>query len=99
MFFFSGAVAGVYDVAGLLPCADEAAAGFGAVELDDEVVEVADLLHQTGDAGGEVAQVHGAVHDGAAGAVEQGFVGGDARPCDLIYKPRFSPPLRSNVAY
>lgn len=48
---FAGAVAGIDDDPGLFPRGDEGAAGGGAIELHDEVVEGFDPVHQAGHAG------------------------------------------------
>jgi hypothetical protein len=45
-FFLAGAVAGVDDNAGLFPGLDEAGAGLGVGELEDEVVEIAEVSEE-----------------------------------------------------
>ncbi len=66
-------MAGVYDEAGLAPGGDEVAAGFGAVVLDDEVVEIVELFHEGGDFGVEILEEGGAVDDaGAGGGIDAG---------------------------
>ena len=79
-----GAVAGIDDDAGFAPGGDEGEAGGGFVELDDEVIEVFELLHELGDFGFEFclegtaaddASPGGGIHAGKGG--ERGLELGD----------------------
>ena len=73
--FFAGAVAGVDDDAGLFPSLDETGAGCGVGELDDEVVEIAEVFEEVFEEGGGVGldflEEGAAVDDLAARVVEE----------------------------
>jgi hypothetical protein len=58
--------AGIHDDAGAFPCFDKSFAGVRAVELQNEVVQIGDLLHQTGGVGIHFFQERAAVHNLAA---------------------------------
>ena len=64
--------AGIHDVAGAFPGFNKPFAGVRAVELQNEIVQVGDLLHQTGGVGVHFFQERAAVHNLAARIVHAG---------------------------
>ena len=69
--------ANIHDDASAFPCFDEALAEVGGVELDDEVVHVADEFQESGGVGVDLFAEGAAVDDLAAWSVHHGSVGGD----------------------
>lgn len=76
--FFAGAVAGIDDDAGSFPGLDETTAGLGIGELEDEVVEIAEVVEEGGGVDFDFSEEGAAVDDLAARAVEV-LEGGDGR--------------------
>ena len=69
--------AGIHDDAGAFPGFNEAFAGIRAVELQNEIVQVGDLLYQTGGVGVHFFQERAAVHNLAARIIHHAGKGGD----------------------
>ena len=80
-FFLAGAVAGIDDDAGFFPGLDETGAGLGAFELEDEVVEIAEVFEEGGGVGFDFFEEGAAVDDLAARVVEELGEGGEGG-CD-----------------
>ena len=78
-FLFAGAVAGIDDDAGFFPGFEETVAGLAAAELDDEVVEIAEVFEEGGGVGLDFLEQGAAVDDLAAGVVEEVLEGCDGR--------------------
>ena len=68
-FFLAGAVAGIDDDAGLFPSLDETGAGLGVGELEDEVVEIAEVFEE---GGGDAAARGSGFTEGGGGQVPDG---------------------------
>ena len=71
------AAAGVHDDAGAFPRFNEAFAGVGAVELQNEIIHVGDLFQQIGGVGVHFFQERAAVHNLAAWQIHHAGKGVD----------------------
>ena len=77
LFLLAGAVSGIDNDSGFFPGLDEAVTGFAAGELEDEVVEIAEVFEQGGGVGLDFLEQGAAVDDLAPGVVDEFLEGGD----------------------